>query len=77
MERFLSSYGMVSVFCSRTEKIELSFVDKNSVPGVEEAEMAMQEYFDSLPTQDNGKFGKNEVGRAEEFEPNCFIADVY
>lgn len=77
MENFLSSFGMVSIEMPSTERIELKFIKENDENGEAEAEMAMQEYLDSLAEQENGKFGKNEVGRAEEYEHNLYVADVY
>ena len=80
MEKFESSFGevLVDLFKDRT-RIELRFVDDEG--GEAEAEIAMQEYLDSLDKNDSGKFGKNEVGRAEIWEnEEClrsFIADIF
>ena len=81
MEMFESSFGMVKIEMSNTARIELSFVDENGGGGEAEAEICMQEYLDSLDKEDNGKFGKNEVGRAEIWEnedgSQSFVADIF
>jgi len=74
MEHFKSSYGTVVVEI-QGERLNLQFTEDNL--GCAEAEICMQEYLDSLEDKDNGKFGKNEIGRVEEWEEGLFVADIY